>query len=392
MQTKTRKLRTAVIITIVMFAGYMHVTSAQGKGNHGGNGPQNNRRNPHEIQQKVDELAGKFVQFGGVGLVIGVIDGNKQYLYEYGVTAKASGQKPTPDTLFEIGSITKTFTAAVLADEVRKGHVAYNDPLQKFVPSGINVPSLDGRKISLLDLATHTSGLPRKLNNATYPTPPQAMFNFIDHYTLTEKPGTHYLYSNLAFGLLAVSLAREASAQNWMALVRGEINQPLGLVDTLVDPSPQQIARRAQGYNAMGGPAPYEMSGFPAMNGAGALYSTGNEMMKFLNYNLGLAHSSIDPLLDDLQKSWRPVNNKPGKFVGLAWQISEGPPRLIWKNGSTAGFKSFIGFCREKQAGVFVLSNTLAIAPDPMGNELLRFLVGAGADLGDGDDDNGHGN
>ena len=355
------------------------------KPNQHGNGP-----NPHDIEQKVNELAGQFMQSGGVGMVVGVIDGNKQFLYEFGQTAKANGHKPSPDTLFQIGSITKTFTATVLADEVRKGHVAYSDPLQKFVPTGITVPSLDGRKISLLDLATHTSGLPRKLNNGSYPTPPQAMFNFIDHYTLTDKPGTHYLYSNLAFGLLAVALAREASAPNWMYLVKTEVNQPLGLIDTVVDPSPQQITRRAQGYNAMGNPAQYEMSGFPAMNGAGALYSTGNDMMKFLNYNLGLAHSSIDPLLDDLQKSWRPVNNNPGKFVGLAWQITEGPTRMVWKNGSTGGFRSFIGFCKEKQIGVFVLSNTLQASPDQLGNQLLRYLTGAEAAVDDDSDDHDH--
>jgi CubicO group peptidase (beta-lactamase class C family) len=149
------------------------------------------------------------------------------------------------------------------------------------------------------------------------------------------------------------------------------------LVDTTIDlTAPQQTQRLAQGYNKMGNPTDSPMPGWPGLGGGGQLYSTPDDMMKFLSFNMGLTETPLNSVLPDLQKSWRPITGKPRKFQGLGWQIVERKTRTLWKNGGTPGFRSYIGFCKSKKSGVFVLSNSLQLSPTDLGKDLLGFLTG----------------
>jgi CubicO group peptidase (beta-lactamase class C family) len=334
-----------------------------------------------KITDKVNQVAHDMLcDAGGGALVIGIIDGNQRQIYTFGETAQGNGQKTTTKTLFEIGSITKTFTGTLLADLVKQNLVEYNNPLQMYVPNGTSVPGANANKITLIELATHTSGLPRDFLSPTYPVPPQLVYNFLDNCVFPFSnncfdPAKPWLYSNLGFGLLGNALAKADSSPSWEKLVTKEIIEPLGLIDTKVTLTNQEETRRAHGYDINGNPVPWTMPGAPAMNGAGALYSSGDDMMKYLKFNMGLTQNPLNSLLPPAQKNWRSVNGSTTDYSGLGWQIAEGKTRKVWKKGGMVGFLSYIGFCKDKKIGVFVLTNSLKLSAESAGNELYKFLA-----------------
>jgi CubicO group peptidase (beta-lactamase class C family) len=333
------------------------------------------------IKDKADALAAQYLAngSGGVGLVIGVIDGDRRMILSYGETKRGNGQKPKTNTIFQIGSVTKVFTATLLAIYAEKNVVNYNDPLQKYVPTDVLVPSWKGRKIpkiTLLDLATHYSGLPRTVTTGG-PTSVDQAYNILENTTLLSEPGEKWKYSNLGFGFLALAVADAASNPRWASLIEKDIAKPLNLVDTAaVDLNGAPSQRSAQGYTKAGNPTGSTMPGWPALGGAGQLYSTPDDMMKFLSFNMGLTQTPLNSLLPDLHKSWRPVTGQAGRSQGLGWNILETKTRTVWKNGTTPGFHSYIGFCKAKKSGVFVLSNSLQLNSTNLGQELLGFLAG----------------
>src|SRR5262249_19746603 len=179
------------------------------------------------------------------------------------------------------------------------------------------------------------------------------------------------------FALLAHAIMR-ATAQDYQHLVESEICMPLGLTSTRIELTSDELTREAQGYGPEGRPRPHDNPTWPAFNGAGALRSTMDDMMRYLAYNMGRANTPLDSLLPELQREWH-VGGRPGTFVGLAWQML--PMRgtdhvIIWKNGAASGFFSYIGFVKETGTGVVVLTNRKT----PVGriaNEILRMLNGA---------------
>jgi CubicO group peptidase (beta-lactamase class C family) len=182
---------------------------------------------------------------------------------------------PAATTEFEIGSTTKVFTTTLLALYARRHLVKLDDPLQRYVPGGVTVPAFGGRQITLLDLATHTSGLPRvpRIVGDSYSS--NEMFAFLKTYRLTRAPGSQFEYSNLGVALLAEALAKAAGAP-WETLVEREITSKLGMLDTRLKLDDGQRSRLALVR------AKENMPTWPAFNGAGALFSTVNDMTRFL--------------------------------------------------------------------------------------------------------------
>jgi len=315
----------------------------------------------------------------GVGIAIGIIQDGKPQAFYFGETAKGNGKKPDGSTLFLIGSITKTFTAAMLALDVEKGLVHLNDPLQNFFPTGMTVPTFNSQPITLRNLATHSAGLPRNPGNAGPATAGNytvaQMDDFLSHYTLTSAPGTTFLYSNLGYGLLGRALEK-VDGQPWESTVIQEIAAPLGMVDTNTALSPEQMTRRAQGYTANGQPGNYMMKGWPAENPAGALYSTMDDMMKYLNYNVGLTDTPLNSLRSALFQPLRPAG--PNAQIGLSWMISPLPgtsQNVLWKPGSAGGFYSYIGFLSNSNNGVVLLVNFSTKNLNSLGQEILGYLA-----------------
>src|SRR6185503_11305288 len=234
-----------------------------------------------------------------VGLAIGATHGNARAERFYGNTG--NGGRPRPDTVFAIGSITKTLTATALAFEDQAGTMHINDALARYGPPGdrYRVPNFNGAPIRLVHLAEHTSGLPRAVPNPSAPMRFERLWLFLGNYRLTRPPGQQYAYSNLGYALLARAMVRRLGASEDQLYAR-IITGPLGLHDTAIDLTSAQHARLAQGFRANGRPAPELGPGFPAMNGAGAVRSTLNDMMRYLDFELGRVDVPLRSLLPAL--------------------------------------------------------------------------------------------
>lgn len=305
------------------------------------------------LQERVDK------QKKSVGIVVGLVNDQGMKVISYG---KESPQLDG-NTLFEIGSITKVFTALLLADMVQHGEVNFTDPIVKFLPSSVKVPTKDDQEITLLHLATHTSGLPRMPNNfapkdednpyADYTV--EQMYQFLSNYTLTRDIGAEYEYSNLGAGLLGHILALKAGT-DYETLVLKSICEPLKMDSTGIKLSPELQARLTTGHDWAGNAV--KNWDIRTLAGAGALRSTANDMLKFLAANLELSESGLSSAIEKTHL----VQNQtdiPDLEVGLAWHVSKKyGTEILWHNGGTGGYHSFIGFDKKKHLGVVVLSNS----------------------------------
>src|SRR5271157_2778321 len=190
-----------------------------------------------EIRKILVERIDTFHQ--GVGIVVGVIEPQGRREVAYGSLNQGDSRPLDGDTIFEIGSVTKVFTSLLLADMVQRGEVALTDPVARYLPSQVKMPERGGRQITLQDLATHTSGLPRLPSNLNPKDPanPYAdysvdqLYQFLSGYQLTRDIGSQSEYSNLGGGLLGHVLARPAG-MDYEALVKSRICEPLGMKST----------------------------------------------------------------------------------------------------------------------------------------------------------------
>ena len=312
------------------------------------------------------------------GIVVGLIepDGSRRVL-TFGEAGE--GARPlTASSVFEIGSITKTFTGAVLADMVRRGEVKLDDPVSKYLPAGVRVPSRNGRQITLLDLATHRSGLPRLPTGYEPPDPdnPYAQFAaedlhaFLNGYELEHDPGVKFEYSNLGMGLLGHALARAAGADSFQALVAARVLRPLGMSMTAYGRTAALAPWMTRGHNQQGEVAPY--FDIAVLAGGGGLNSNVNDLMTFLEANIGEPTSPLEHALRDAHRGHHVP--RPGMGVGLGWMNTKrGALNLVGHNGGTAGYSTFIGFDPETRAGVVVLANSGGFEySDKIGRDLLN--------------------
>jgi CubicO group peptidase (beta-lactamase class C family) len=313
----------------------------------------------------------------GIGMVVGVIDQKGRRVVAYGSLAKDDKRPLNGDTVYEIGSMTKVFTSLILMDMVQKGEVALTDPVSKYLPATVKVPERNGRKITLQDLSTQSSGLPRMPSNFTpkdelnpyadYSV--EQMYQFISGYQLTRDIGEKYEYSNLGVGLLGHALTLRAG-KDYETLVRSRICDPLGMTNTRVTLTPEMKARLAIGHSS--GMAAVPNWDIPTLAGAGALRSTANDMLTFLAANLGYVKS---PLAADMaaEVSIRRPTGAPNMEIAYAWHVQNKDGRsIIWHNGGTGGYRTYMGYDPKSRAGVVVLSNiSTAAGPDDIGRHLL---------------------
>jgi CubicO group peptidase (beta-lactamase class C family) len=314
----------------------------------------------------------------GVGIVVGVVDANGRRIVTYGSLAKNDTRKLDGDTVFEIGSMTKVFTSLVLMDMVRRGEVALTDPISKYLPESVKVPERNGRKITLADLSTQSSGLPRMPTNFTpkdennpyadYTV--QQMYDFLSGYKLTRDIGSQFEYSNLGVGLLGHVLSLRAGI-SYEALVRSRVCDPLGLKDTRITLTPEMKGRLAIGHN--GGLAPVENWDIPTLAGAGALRSTANDMLTFLAANLGLLKTPLAQAMAD-EVSVRRSAGAPDMEIAYNWLIqTKDGNSIIWHNGGTGGYRSYMGYDPKALFGVVVLANiSTPQGEDDIGRHLLN--------------------
>ena len=328
----------------------------------------------------VNQTARELVDTGKVvGLSIGVVQGDNTFVFGLGKLSKAKDALfPDGRTMYEIGSISKVFTTSLLAECVERGEVNLDDPLSRYVPDGIKVPSRNEKPISFRHLATHSSGLPRlpsnlKLNlfDPYRDYSPEDLYSFLDHHELRRDPGELVEYSNYGVGLLGHTLARRVGKEDYEALLVERICTPLGMSETRLRLDDAQIARFSQGYSELGIPAGrWEIL---TLGGAGGIRSNVNDMVKFARFCLSPDDSSLGRSIQAGWKPQRPMGLQPGgPQIGLGWILnSDG---VIWHNGQTGGFHSFLGLMPESKLAVVILTNSSSGAVDAAGFQLLKQL------------------
>ena len=298
-----------------------------------------------------------------MGIVAATLDVSGSHVYSRGRASADGAMALDGDTVFEIGSITKVFTSLTLADMIERGEVKADDPVEKYLPAGSKVPSRNGKAITLLDLSMQVSGLPRLPDNLSPPdaTNPYAAYDgkklldFLGRAQLLSDPGEKYLYSNFAVGLLGYALAAR-NGTSYGEMVKRRILEPLGMKSTSVALSADQRNRLARGYDA--GLAPAANWDFDALAGAGALRSTANDMLKFLAAAMDITDTPLKPAFHRMLS----VNHATGVAdldIAMAWHIwRKYGSSIVWHNGGTAGYHSFIGFDPNAKRGAVVLCNT----------------------------------
>lgn len=332
-----------------------------------------------------------FVMFhdsGAPGMVLVVVRGDSTLVRGYGETEKGNQRTPDGASLLRLNSITKVFTTELLVLLAAERKLALTDPLQRFAPE--KVPSFGPRPITLLDLATHSAGLPREIGAAPEGANPRAWPTHVDRwkwlpgYTLPWAPGTVAAYSNVGFDFLADAI-ETAGGQPYPDLLRNRVTAPLGMSDTGFAPTPEQCARLMIG-SGLGGAA--SCVDTQATDGSGGLYSTANDMARWLRHNIA------DPsgVLTLSHAVYRPRQSMPAALgfdeaapmagLGLGW-VTAAPqdiePLLLVKSGGGAGFMSYIAFAPGRGVGLFVAVNRADFAMffglTGAANKLIASLV-----------------
>jgi D-alanyl-D-alanine-carboxypeptidase/D-alanyl-D-alanine-endopeptidase len=307
-----------------------------------------------------------FQQSASTGMVLVVVRNRETMLSGYGETSPGSGVRPDSNSLIRLCSLSKVFAGELLTQLTNEGKVKLTDPLQRYAPPNQIVPEgAGGTPITLLDLATHTSGLPREVSSYPAKAP---HFTFPDHtfrwtwlprQTLLFRPGTAAVYSNVGFDLLGDALA-SAAHKPYAQLLNDRIARPLGLRDTTLAPSKEQCARLLRGSGDE-----WPCTDTLASAASGGVYSTSADMARVLQYLLRVpgapaqAGKGIPIYLKPAQlKSVQGLSHAGDPTgIGLGWvQLGDpdSPSALMEKTGGGAGFATYIALSPKHQAGVFL--------------------------------------
>jgi len=357
----------------------------------------NNLTSTFEITDEIKALIDDHLDKNktNAAIAIGFIDPNGTQFYGHGKMSNTSNATVDENTVFSIGSTTKVFTTTLLADMVNKGLIKLDDPIEKYLPSNVTVPQYNGHKITIEDLATHTSGLPefpdnycpsfdpaktavqdsiqyrKNLMNCTKNYTFDQLYQALSNFTLSREPGSKVEYSTFGIGLLGHILTLKSNMTSFDKLLDHNILDVLGMNDTSFSLSDSQKSRLAVGHFNGQEELPTLNMSSPIAPG-GALHSTVSDMLKFLSANMGLIKTILDDAMQDshlirlstgqllpnnLQAS---DNNNTGLYIGLGWFITTNfGHEVIWHNGATlGGYNAYMAFNPTTERGIVILCST----------------------------------
>ena len=333
-----------------------------------------------DLQVRIAPLVQPYIENNVVmGMTVGILRDGRMTVLGFGRLSATDDQVPDGSTVYEIGSLSKVFTGILLARDVVDGHVTLRDPVQGLLPADVALQE-EGRPITLLDLSTHVSGLPRLPNNLhpTNPDQPYANYTAKDLYAFLRShqpqraPGVEIEYSNLAVGLLGHLISRRAGV-SYETLLKRRVADPLELQSTKVGLDGTLRERLAPAHDADGkSVANYDSM---TLQGNGAICSTANDLLKFASAALNPPESDIG---EAIELAWR-VHQKPIKrgdsAYGLGWFVA--PDRLTrWHNGQTSGYHSVLIVNRQQRAAVVILANTATKEVDRLAPDIVKLLSG----------------
>lgn len=300
-----------------------------------------------------------------VGLIIGILDSDGEHYYSYGKKSLTSLDAPDNDTVFTLGSISKTFVATVLADMVAKGEIAYEQPLKNHVSEGTHVPVRGELPITIWNLATHTSGLSRKppgvsdmvLWDGYNNYPREQAYLALGRSALAFDTGQDISYSSFGYGLLVDVLTRK-TGESWETLLSERVTGPLSLTRTSSMLSPRLNENLAQGYCYL---TPTSADVRMVINENGSVKSTAADMLTYLRANMGMLDSPLIPTLQSTHTVQFEVGPVPETQQALGWWIRGD---YILHTGMTDGYRSMVAFNKAQGRAVVVLSNSSAYMQD----------------------------
>ena len=343
------------------------------------------------VLAEATDLAGAvmFIDSGAPGMVLAVVRGDRSIVLGFGETERGNKHAPDGKSLLRLNSITKVFTTELLVSLAADGKLRLTDPLQRYA-GDVTVPALGSHPMTLLDLATHSAGLPREMPGAPPDVNPRAWptradrWKWLPDYKLSWAPSTIAAYSNVGFDLLADAI-ETAGGQSYAELLRTRVTALLGMVDTGFAPNPEQCARLMVGTGFGGAATCVDTH---ATDGSGGLYSTGDDMARWLRHNI----EDPDRILVLSHAVYRPRQSLPAAIgfdeaapmagLGLGWVsvAADGiRPALIEKSGGGAGFMSYVAFAPGRDVGLFVAVNrvdfAMFVALTGAANALIANLV-----------------
>lgn len=319
-----------------------------------------------------------------VGMAVCVVTPGRKRFVAWGRERSGDARPVTSDTVFEIASITKVFTALLLADMTRRGDVRLDDPVVRYLPGDFRLPELDGRTITLVDLATHTSGLPRWPPFSGTPLSPswlEAMARFsvkdfkawLAEFHPQRPTGFGWEYSNAGYALLGMALAHRGG-RPYETLMRFRVIERMGLRETTFHPTETMAPQVAEGHDLALKPLPpIDLGIFGA---AGGLRSTPRDMSRFAAAMLPGPRALIGPDEELLLSVRRPAPPIDG-MQALGWEVLNAPGgAFVSKDGVSFGEAASMVLDPERHLAILAFSNT---APD------LRYSTPSGGGIGAAD-------
>lgn len=334
--------------------------------------------NTTALDERVDSAVKLFfLKPNTVGMVLGVLKDNSTHVYGYGETERGNGKIPNGNTLFEIGSISKTFTATLLADLVVKKKISLDAPVNKYLPDSIPSLQYNGIPVTIRSLSNHSSGLPRLPLNlyAVYePGNPYKhydnarLYSFLTRFKPTREPGKQYEYSNLAVGLLGVVLER-VSGKPYEQLLQQNICKPLGMKNTRLSLLAADSSTFATGHNVQGKPtSSWE---FKSLAAAGGIRSSVNDMLLFAK---SLVNDENSPLSKAMTLTRQQTFEYGRSKVALGWHIFVvNGKRYYSHNGQTGGYFSSMVFDPQNNTAIVILTNS-SVDPGTIPFSLISSL------------------
>lgn len=296
-------------------------------------------------------------------IIVGIVDANGRHIVSAGVKSDKNPQKPDGNTMYELGSVGKLFTTLLMSEMSLKHELNYNDPVSKYLPKYVKVPSKDGKEISLLHLSTHRSGLPRMPYNIDPKDPDNPTADYTTAQLYESLPATQlrgeinsrWAYSNLGYALLGQAMV-EVSGKSFETLLKQKIATPLNMKSTVITLTPELNKNRAMPYFIFGHPTNNWQN--PGMEGSGAASSNMNDMLTFAAANVGLIKTDLFPAMELTHVKQGKKDGNDG-FITMGWTIiNEDNENILWKDGATGGYRTFIGIDKKKKYGLIILSNT----------------------------------
>jgi len=324
-------------------------------------------------------------------MVIGLVDEQGSQIFGAGLLDNGTTNAVDGNSVFFIGSVSKTFTALLLQEMAERGEVNLDEPVAKYLPKSVTMPIYHGSEITLLNLATHSAGFPHDPDNMsgadvkqqfeTYTI--EKMYAYLSHFTLSRQPGTEFEYSNLGMSLLGHALARRAGT-NFEALLLDRICRPLHLQETRIVPTPEMRLRLAMGHDASGALSPpWQLDAYAP---AGAVHSTANDLLRYVSAQAGLTRSSLTPAINKTHvfryKDSHGAPSPTGRIffgnIAMPWMDRGLPSRpgmeLLGHAGGAGSYHAWVGFDTKQRRGVVVLSTSERYNCEQVGQAALLRL------------------